>query len=214
MKKIFQLFACGSVLFLLAGCFSARNQVLKNKNFTGDIFAPYSGLKAKITVSDFELKTAGLDAQTGLALKEYFISILESTQRFMIVNPQEVDLIISVGVDEFVPESSGGKSGVAGGGSSRRGFMGGLLGDLPNTANMQLSLRIVNRASSEVISSRNIQSQAAQTLGMKIKTPGDRVFKTGLSEYIGKPMGKVIQDCLTEGARYTAQNVPLEYYKY
>ena len=214
MKKIFRYLACFSVLFLFTGCFGAAKQGLSNKNFLGDALTPYSGPKAKITVSDFELKTAGLDEATGLALKEYFVSILEGTQRFIVVTPQDVDLIISVAVEEFVPESSGGKSGVAGGGSSARSFMGGLLGELPNTANMELSLRIVDRASSNVLNSRNIQSQAAQALKGKTKTLNDRVFKAGLSEYIGTPMGKVIQDCLMEGARYIAQNVGQEYYKY
>ena len=183
------------------------------KYLEGDPLEGYSGPKAKIAVSDFELKTSGLNADVGGALKEYFISILNNTKRFVIVAPSDTDLIISVGVIEFVPENSGGKSGIAGGGSAASGFMGGLLGTPLNKATMQLSLRIVDRATSNVISSRDIQSQAVENPGNKVNTPRDKIFKTGLSEYAGAPMGKVIYECLLEAARYTALNVPLTYYK-
>lgn len=213
MMKSIKLFSCLAVLLFIAGCFSIKPHSVLDKSLTGQPLTPYSGARAKIAVSDFELKTSGIDSETGLALKEYFISILNTTKRFVIAIPQEADLIISVGVIEFIPESSGGKSGVAGGGTSASSFMGGLLGKPLNKANMQLSLRIIERASSNVISSREIQSQAVENPGKKIKTPHDKVFKTGLSEFSGTPMGKVIYDCLLESGRYIAQNVPIEYYK-
>lgn len=197
----------------LAGCFSAKAHSVLDNSLMGQPLSPYTGSRAKIAVNDFELKTSGVDAQTGLALKDYFISILNTTKRFAPVAPQEADLIISVGVIEFIPESSGGKSGLAGGGSSASSFMGGLLGEVLNKANMQLSLRIIDRAGSTVISSRDIQSQAVENPGKKIKTPHDKIFKAGLNEYAGKPMGKVIHDCLIEAGRYIAQNVPISYYK-
>lgn len=213
MKKRFKLLGCALTLLLLAGCFSAKPNSALDKSLTGEPLSLYAGPPARIAVSDFELKTSGLDAQGGLALKEYFVSILNTTKRFVIVSPQEADLIISVGVIEFIPESSGGKSGLAGGGSSSSGFMGGLLGEALNKANMQLNLRIIDRASSNVVSSRDIQSQAVENPGKKIKPPHDKVFKAGLSEYAQGPMGKVIRDCLVEATRFVAQNVPLTYYK-
>jgi len=212
MKKSLQLIGCAVILLFLAGCFSTKAHSLLDKSLAGQPLSPYAGARAKIAINDFELKTSGIDAQTGLALKEYFVSILNTTKRFAIVVPQEADLIISVGVIEFIPDNSGGKSGLAGGGSSASGFMGGLLGEVLNKANMQLSLRIIDRASSTVMSSRDIQSQAVENPGKKTKTPRDKVFKAGLSEYAGKPMGKVIYDCLIESGRYIAQNVPLSYY--
>jgi len=212
MKKSLQLIGCAALLFL-AGCFSTKAHSVLDKSLAGQPFSPYVGARAKIAVNDFELKTSGIDAQVGLALKDYFISILNTTKRFVIVVPPEADLIINVGVIEFIPENSGGKSGLAGGGSSASSFMGGLLGEVLNKANMQLSLRIIDRAGSTVLSSRDIQSRAQENPGKKTKTPRDKVFKSGLSEYAGKPMGKVIYDCLIEAGRYIAQNVPLSYYK-
>ena len=213
MKKSFKLLGCLIISLSIAGCFSTKMHPAGSKYLAGEPLEGYSGPKAKIAVSDFELKTSGLNAELGQALKEYLISILNNTKRFEIVAPSETDLIISVGIIEFVPENSGGKSGVAGGGSAASSFMGGLLGTPLNKANMQLSLRIVERATSNVISSKDIQSQAVENPGNKINTPHDKIFKAGLSEYAGTPMGKVIYECLLEAARYIALNVPQTYYK-
>ncbi|MFA5092752.1 MAG: hypothetical protein WC543_02250 [Candidatus Omnitrophota bacterium] len=201
------------VVLSLTGCFSTKPHSVLDSSLMGQPITPYIGARAKIAVNDFELKTSGIDAATGLALKEYFISILNTTKRFVIVPPVEADLIISVAVIEFIPESSGGKNGLAGGGSSASSFMGGLLGEVLNKANMQLEVRIVEPVSSNVICSQDIQSQAVENPGKKIKTPHDKVFKAGLNDYAGKPMGKVIYDCLVEAGRYIAQNVPISYYK-
>ncbi len=209
-----RLFVCALMLLSVTGCFSIKPHAQLDKSLTGQPLGRYVGPKAKIAVSDFELKTSGVNAEIGLALKDAFISSLNNTHRFSIVSQLEADLIISVQVNDFVPESSGGKSGVGGGGSSSSSFMGGLSGPPLSKANMQLGLRIIDRARSSVISSRDIQSRAAQSPGKKIKVPRGMVFKAALSAYAGKPMGKVIYDCLIEATRYVAQNVPLEYYKY
>jgi curli biogenesis system outer membrane secretion channel CsgG len=210
MKKSFKLLGC-LVLMLLAGCFSTKSPSLSDKR--DESLSSYTGPKAKIAVNDFELKTSGIDATTGVALKEYLIRILNATKHFVIVAPQEADLMINIGVVEFIPESSGGKSGVAGGGSSASSFMGGLLGEALSTANMQLSLRIIDCTTSNIISSRDIQSQAEENPGQKMKTSRNKVFNADLSEYAETPMGKVISDCLTEASHYILQNIPQNYYK-
>ena len=211
MKKSIKILNAVVLSFFLAGCFSTK---AASKNLALDSSSHYTGPKAKVTVSDFELKTSGIYTPVSLSLKEYFITILNETRRFEIVSPQEADLIISVEVVEFIPESSGGKSGSGGGGSSARSFMGGLLGEVLNKANMQLRLRLIDKLSSNIISSRDIQSQAVENSGKKeAYTPHDKIFKTGLSEYAGTPMGEVIHDCLQDAGRFTVQNIPQNYYK-
>ena len=212
MKKSFKLLSCAVMFLFLSGCFSTKSHSVLDKTSAGKLLSPYQGPQAKIAVNDFELKTSGVDAQVSLALKEYLVSILNSTKRFTIVAPQVADLIISVEIVEFMPDSSGGKSGLAGGGSSASSFMGGLLGEVLNKANMQLSLRIIDRVSSEVISSRDIQSQVVERPGKRIIFPQDKVFKAGLSDYLGTPMGKVFYDCIVEAGRFIVQNVPQNYY--
>ncbi|MBU4251651.1 MAG: hypothetical protein KKC39_08365 [Candidatus Omnitrophica bacterium] len=213
MKKSFMLLSCAGILFFLSGCFSTKPHSMLDKTSAGELLSLYQGPQAKIAVNDFELKTSGLSAQVSLALKEYFINILNGTKRFLIVAPQDADLIISAEIVEFIPENSGGKSGLGGGGSSASSFMGGLLGEVLNKANMQLSLRIIDRASAEVIGSRDIQSQVVENPGKKIKFPQDKAYRAGLSDYAGTPMGKVIYDCIIEAGRFVVQNVPLNYYK-
>ena len=212
MKKSFKLLSCVVLFLFLSGCFSTKPRSVLNKTSGGELFSPYQGPEAKIAVNDFELKTSGVDAQVSLALKDYFVNVLNNTKRFVVVAPQDADLIISVGIVEFIPENSGGKSGLAGGGSSASSFMGGLLGEVLNKANMQLSLRIIDRASSEVIGSRDIQSQVVERPGERIKFPQDKVFRTVLSNYVGTPMGKVFYDCIVEAGNYVVQNVPQNYY--
>ena len=213
MKMGIRLLGFVAIFLFLSGCFLTKPQVLLDKTLAGDPLKPYVGLKAKIAVDDFELKTSGLPAQVSLALKEYFVNVLNSTKRFLVVAPQEADLIINVGVVEFMPESSGGKSGLAGGGSSASSFMGGLLGDVLTKANLQLSLRIIDRSTSSVIGSRDIQSQAVEHPGAKIGFPQDKVFRASLSEYVGTPIGKVFYDCIVEASRFIVQTVPQNYYK-
>ncbi|HPT38767.1 MAG TPA: CsgG/HfaB family protein [Candidatus Omnitrophota bacterium] len=213
MKKSFKFLSYALILISLSGCFSMKSHSVLDKTPTGEWVNPYQGPQAKIAVNDFELKTSGVDVQISQALKEYLVNILNSTKRFAIVAPQDADLIISVGIVEFVPENSGGKAGLAGGGSSASSFMGGLLGEVLNKANMQLNLRIVDRVSLEVISSRDIQSQVVGNPGKKIKFPQDKVFRNGLSDYTGTPMNKVIHDCIVESGRFIVQNVPQNYYK-
>ncbi|MDD5115588.1 MAG: hypothetical protein PHW98_00785 [Candidatus Omnitrophica bacterium] len=213
MKKSFKLFGCFVASLLISGCFSSGTIPAGGRNLPQDPLKRYSGHKARIAVSDFESKTSGLNTEVSQALKEYLVSILTSTGRFVIVPPSETELIVSVGIIEFVPENSGGKSGIAGGGSAASGFMGGLLGTALNKATMQLSLRIIERGSSSIISSRDIQSQAVENPGNRIRTPRNKFFRGTLSEYAGTPMGKVIYECLLETARYIVLNVPQDYYK-
>ncbi|MFA4988593.1 MAG: CsgG/HfaB family protein [Candidatus Omnitrophota bacterium] len=213
MNMKFRVFCCLVLPLFASGCFSAGGWNRKALHPASEGWSSYRGQKARIAVSDFELNTSGLTTELGQALKEYFVSILAGTNHFILVAPTETDLIISAGVVEFVPENSGGKSGVGGGGSAASNFMGGLLGTPLNKATMQLNLRIVDRPTSSVISSRDIQSQAVENPENKINTPRDKAFKSGLSEYAGTPMGKVIHECLLEAARYTVSNVPQNYYK-
>ena len=196
----------------MSGCFWTKPHFALNKASSGVLFSPYQGPQAKIAVNDFELKTSGVDAQVSSTLKEYFVNILNSTKRFMIVAPQDADLIISIGIIEFIPENSGGKNGLAGGGSSASSFMGGLLGEVLNKANMQLNLRIIDRASLEVIGSRDIQSQMVDRPGKSVKFIQDKVIRDGLSNYIWTPMEKVFYDCILEAGQYIVQNVTQNYY--
>lgn len=215
MTKTIKLIFLASVLTFGAGCISSKARPQLDNTFIGQPLEHYSGPKAKVTLTDFEIKTPAATKDEGVALREAFLSVLEGSGRFTVVPAQEADLVINVAVVEFNPEAAGGKLGLGGGGSAGSSFMGGLLGVSLNRASMGLDLRIIERASSKVINKRVIRSLSTETPATKDKELSKKlVLRNGLSRYKDGPMGKVIQDGIVESARYLAQNIPLEYYKY
>lgn len=201
------------MFLLLNGCFLTKPHSVLDKGSAANGVVPVAGHEAKIAVNDFELKTSGVNPQISFALKEYLVSILNNSKRFVVVAPQKADLVINVAIVGFIPENSGGRSGLAGGGSSASSFMGGLLGDALNQANMQLSLKIIDRVSSEVIATKDIQSQVVERAGKKVHFAQDKFFRASFSDYVGTPWGKVFYDCIVEAGRFVVQNVPQNYYK-
>jgi curli biogenesis system outer membrane secretion channel CsgG len=203
------------LFFVITGCAASKERPKMDQTLLGQPLGSYVGPKAKVAVTDFEIKTAGANKDTGASLREIFINALAQSNRFKIVPQDQADLIVNISVIEFDPEASGGKAGFAGGGSSGGSFMGGLLGASLNKANMGLDLRLADKSNSAVISQKIIRAQASVLLKNRGKElPRWLVLKNGLAVYAGTPMDTVIHDCIIEGLRYLAQNVPLDYYKY
>jgi len=203
------------LMLSVIGCAANKERPKIDQTFVGQPLENYVGPKAKVAVTDFEVKTAGADKDTASALRDIFINALVQSNRFIIVALAEADLIVNISVIEFDPEASGGKAGFAGGGSWGGSFMGGLLGVSVNKANMGLELRLADKTNSAVISQKVIRAKASVLLKNRGKElPRWLVLKNGLSVYTGTPMDTVIHDCIIEGLRYLAQNVPLVYYKY
>lgn len=185
MKKIsFVLVVCLFV-FNLCGCISSVKKALfisKTK-------------KAKITVADFEVKTAKADEEAVHALREKLISALLKNKRFLISEPalKQADLILTVTLAEFEPEGqSGGRLGIGGGGGSASGEFGGLLGPSINKAHVALEIRIADYASSQVFSVGRVQAQASANFSLD----------------------KAIDECINEAIKYILQSAPSKYYKY
>jgi curli biogenesis system outer membrane secretion channel CsgG len=185
MKKIsFVLVVC-FVVFNLCGCFSSVKKVL----FISEV------KKAKITVADFEVKTAKADKEAVLALREKLISALLKSNRFLISEPalKQADLILTVTLVEFEPQGqSGGRLGIGGGGGLASGEFGGLLGPSINKAHVALEIRIADYANSQVFSVGNVQAQASENFSLD----------------------KAINECVNEAVRYIVQSIPSKYYKY
>jgi len=215
MKLTIKLTFCAFLVFSVVGCASNKARPKIDQTLLGQPLEDYVGPKVKAAVTDFEVKTAGATKETASELRDIFINALAQSNRFIVVDQDKADLIVNISVIEFEPEASGGKAGYAGGGSWGGSFMGGLLGASLNRANMGLELRIADKSNSEVISQKIIRAQASQLLKNRGKElPRWLVLKNGLSVYTGTPMDTVIHDCIIEGLRYLAQNVPLSYYKY
>jgi curli biogenesis system outer membrane secretion channel CsgG len=151
-------------------------------------FPAYAGPKAKIAVTDFEVKSNKVSAEIVSGFKEMFVKALKDTNRFL-VELAPADLIISLAVTEFEPQASGGRAGVGGGGGVGRGLLGGLLGNTENKARITLDIRIVDVSTSKVLAVTDVQAQAQDT-------------------------EKAMRISIIEAVRYISRAVPGKFYRY
>ncbi len=181
---------------------------------------PYSGPRARITVADFEVKAVKATNEIGSGLRQMLVSALLDSNRFSVQELSAAgagagELIITAAVTEFEPQASGGSAGMGGGGGADSGILGGLLGKSLNKAHIALDIRIASASTSEVISSAQVQGQAADVSGkMKGRPFGSWSLGPELSVYANTPMEKAIRRCIIEGVRYIVKTVPANYYKY
>jgi len=205
MKKIIRIITCVLLVIDLGGCALIKPSIPADKGAVPAALTPYSGLKARIAVTEFDITAAKAARDAGSSLRQAFISALKDSGRFLIVdypavnagnNGQEKpaedappDLIITGILNEFEPQASGGSAGIGGGGGVGSGVLGGLLGTNFNKAHMALDIRIVAVSNSEVLASTHVQGQAAD-------------------------IEKARSATLIEAARYISQTIPQNYYKY
>ena len=217
MRRLLCCFLCLLLLVSLTGCsflnpFSSRS---KRAAITG--IPAYQGLKAKITVVDFDIKSAKANSDIAAGLKDMLVSVLASSNRFLVVKPQSpgVDLVISVAVTGFDPEASGGRFGIGGGGSVGSGLYGGLVSGGMNKAYMALDIRVVDAVTTEVLSTKTVQAQALDTSGNIMSgASGIPGLNSKLSEYSRTPMEKAIRLGIIEAERYIIEATPEKYYKH
>jgi len=240
---IIKKFAVSALVLLLAcsfyGCAPFFHFGVK-PDTTSVAMLPYSGAKAKIAVSDFDIKTLKASTDFGIGMRSMLAQALMNSNRFIVFNQdalrtaiqehelenlsqtaleekpikpkvKDVDLIIAVTLVDFQPQSSGGKSGLGGGGGSASGDMGGLLGVTSSKAHLTLEVRVINAVNSQVISLIRVQGQASDN---KIGPIEGWQLNSNLSGFANTSMEKAIRRCLTDSVRYIAQSVPSSYYKY
>lgn len=199
MKKLLLVVGYAFAIMGLMGC-SSLNALIQpaatadNKAGTAAL-ASYSGPKARLAVANFEVKAAKATAEIGLGLREMLVAALVNSNRFSVVERQELsaviqeqelsasgasqtgsagpqrgkvksaDLIITAVITEFEPEASGGRAGVGGGGGVGSGVLGGLLGAASNKAHMALDIRVIDSSGSEVLAATRVQGQASDVAG-------------------------------------------------
>jgi curli biogenesis system outer membrane secretion channel CsgG len=156
---------------------------------------PYSGSKARIAVSAFDVKAPKATGEIGVGLREMLIAVLIRSNRFAVSERSDMmqaslqeqdaaanapdaeqksaprakakaaDLILTAAVTEFEPQSSGGRAGIGGGGGVGSGVLGALLGTSLNRAHVAVELKIIDPATSDVIAQTVVQGQASDTTG-------------------------------------------------
>jgi curli biogenesis system outer membrane secretion channel CsgG len=203
---------------------------------------PYNGPKARIAVSDFDIKAAKAGGEIGSGLREMLVTALMNTNRFRVLerqvlsavmqeqelaasgaaaqgsgprrgNIQTADLVITAAVTEFEPNASGGRAGIGGGGIAG-GIVGGLIGGALNNSHMAMDIRIIDTSTSEILAATRVQGQASDIAGgLMAGFMGSWGLGVGLSGYANTPMEKAIRVCIIEAVKYITQVVPPQYFK-
>jgi len=118
MKKLF--FTIGYLFFIvsMAGCASMTQPTAQVDNNAGaSALPPYSGPKARVAVSDFDVKAAKATFEIGSGLREMLTTALINSNRFSVVERQ----VLSAVMKEQELSVSGAAQAGAGVGGPQRG---------------------------------------------------------------------------------------------
>lgn len=209
------------LVIAVAGCvpFFKRN---RNVDYGISDLSLYSGPKAKITLTEFDIKTSKASALIALGLKDMLADELLRTNRFIVLSQEDLkaalekqanskiipNLALSITIVAFEPPASGGSSGMGGGGGSGSGDLGGLLGSSDNKAHIALEIKIINTLNSQVLFLTKAQAQASDN------PTNTAVLNGALSIYSKTVMESAIRRCIHDAVVDIVQNIPLKYYKY
>lgn len=217
--KLFLILIFFTAAVVLSGCktilHNKKERVVKIgvKREEQPVLPEYSGPKAQISITDFDVKALKITNEVGGCLRRELISVLMSSGRFSL-QEQKGDLIIAAAFTGFEPQASGGSAGVGGGGSAGSGYFGGLLGVSSSKAHIALDVRIIDASTSTVLAATSIQGQATDTNMNNMGKFGSWYLGGILSGYTNTPMEKAIKICVIETARFITQTIPVNYYKY
>jgi curli biogenesis system outer membrane secretion channel CsgG len=219
-EKISLVFLIWFMVIAVSGCALINKPIEFVDEFIGStFFPPYSGPRAKLVVADFEVMTAKATPEISSSLRDLLISGLTKSQRFQLINPVDVNsekkegLIIAASLIDFEPYSSGGKSGIGGGGSASSGTLGSLLSSSVNKAFITLNIRIVDAQTSKVLFSERVSGQAAGDSNPKEEQTKENNLGQNLGMYAGTSMEEAINNCILEAVKYLIDKVPAQYYK-
>jgi curli biogenesis system outer membrane secretion channel CsgG len=231
-RKYFTVLFVVAFTFILAGCAALKKITpVGGKRFTAGMpLASYSGPRARLRIADFKVKaTNKITPQVVTGLKEMLIFALINSNRFSVVElpanigrqqqkhplANQTELILSVSVTAFEPQTSGGVAGVGGAGGLGSGILGGLMGASLNKAYIAMDIQVTDVRNAKVLLASHVDGQASDTTGSLMGgffTEGH--LGSGLAAYANTPMEKAIRICIIEAVRYISKNLPEGYYKY
>ncbi|MDD2752916.1 MAG: CsgG/HfaB family protein [Candidatus Omnitrophica bacterium] len=221
MRKALSVLCFIWLAFIIAGCTTFKPSSQAKSGIHMAALPAYSGPKAKIVVADFDLQAAKAGLEVASGLRQMLLSALNNSNRFSIVDRQKngtgvnknSDLIVSVTVTEFEPQSSGGSAGIGSGGGAASGNLGGLLGVSVNKAHLALDIRVIDSATTQVLAATRVQGQAVDSI-ITATGAGSLGLGGGLTVYANTPMERAIRVCISEAVRFISLGIPEKYYKY
>ena len=194
MRKLFWAIAICLVIPTL-GCAGLQPTAQVDNNAGTQAMPTYYGPKARIAVSNFDVKAAKAYGEIGTGLREMLVTALVNSNRFRVVERQVLDavmqeqqlgasgaaapgqsgaqrgqiktadIIVTAAITEFEPQASGGGGGLGGGGTIGGALVGAIIGGSMNKAHMALDLRIIDTSTSEVLAATRVQGQATDIAG-------------------------------------------------
>jgi curli biogenesis system outer membrane secretion channel CsgG len=177
------------------GCAGLQPTAQVDNNAGTQPLPSYNGPRARIAVSNFDIKAAKAYGEIGTGLREMLVTALVNSNRFRVVERQVLDavmqeqqlgasgaaapgqtsaqrgqiktadIIITAAVTEFEPQASGGGGGLGAGGTLGGSLIGAVIGGSMNKAHMALDLRIIDTSTSEVLAAARVQGQATDIAG-------------------------------------------------
>ncbi|MCD6255737.1 MAG: hypothetical protein J7J44_05630 [Deltaproteobacteria bacterium] len=234
-----------SILLLIGGCTALEQYTQPKAQAVSAVPAsmpPYQGPKARIAVARFDVRAAKASQAIGDGLRDMLATALVQSQRFSVVERQELgaimkeqelsatgavergarvsrgkikgaDLLIVGSVTEFEPGASGTRGGIGGG-----GWIPAIaaIGGAVKKAHLAIDIRIIDSATSEVVAATKIEGEAKDVNlgGIAGAFFGGGALGGGLQMYSKTPMEKAIRICIGKAVEYISQAIPANYYKY
>jgi len=248
----------------LAGCAALEpKSTITSKVDRGleDILPAYTGLKAKVAVTDFDWNVGGSKTTVGIAgtefsfshqeqsayaegLKDMLATALLQSKRYRVLERQNIDslkeeialqedgytdstgqqrgnvkgtdIVVIAAITGWAPGSKGSRGSLGGGLLGKATALVGAASASVRTSSMAMTIRIVDAATSELLASTTVETEAKDTNigGALAALTGGGGLSGGLGSYSNTPMEKVIRSSILEATKYIAENTPQEYMRH
>ncbi|NNF98448.1 MAG: hypothetical protein HKM93_03645 [Desulfobacteraceae bacterium] len=126
------------------------------------------------------------------------------------------DLLVMGAITGWEPGTSGGGGGIGGGVLGKATALFGAARGAYKKSSMAMDIRIVDTATSEVLSATRVEGVAKDVSlgGFLGAFGGSGGMAGGLGSYAKTPMEKAIRTCLYNAVKYIAENTPQEYMRH
>jgi len=198
------------------------------------------GLRAAVTVGDFQVKAAKATPYIGDGLREMLLTALHRSGYFIVVERMDIqgiaaeqalsrstmarpdqaipaagmdvaDLLIYGAVTEFEAEAGGSDFGLGAGGSTPFSFGAG-----GKQSHMAIDIRVADVRSGRLVLAKRFVGRADASRASLGVSPlvGGRNVPFSFGGFRNTPMERAIRDCVVQATQYVANNLPRDYFRH